>query len=127
MVKFTLKAEGTVYIYMLYAGINIYRLSKFDTTTGPSLHDDITMHAQVADLLCYSRGSGDDLLQLLLSQNLISWRKKQQIHCKLLQYQSHTVYTHTTIGIESSIKYTLGNQGYCTVIQSLYMQTLRVS
>ncbi|XP_064385665.1 uncharacterized protein LOC135334440 isoform X2 [Halichondria panicea] len=60
-------------------------LCKLHTDSWPSFNTLVCQviyprASEVADLLCYSRGSGDDLLQLLLSQNLISWRKKQQIY-----------------------------------------------
>ena len=38
--------------------------------------------SEVADLVCYCRGTEDDLFRLLVSHKLISWGKKQHIYCE---------------------------------------------
>ncbi|XP_064403361.1 glycine N-acyltransferase-like isoform X3 [Halichondria panicea] len=57
--------------------------------------------SEVADILCYSRGSGEDVLQLILSNNLISWGRRQQIYyleSKFSDYLSENLLDPSTGG-----------------------------
>ncbi|XP_064398452.1 glycine N-acyltransferase-like [Halichondria panicea] len=55
--------------------------------------------SEVADLLCYSRGSGEEMLKLLQLSNVISWGKRQQIfhiESELSEYLEENLFDPST-------------------------------